>query len=293
MYSTTTTPPKKDGDALFDEGTELHDPALYQPEGEAFQVPTLADIGPAEVAFYRKHGYLSVRQAFNADEVSAAIDGIVSLIMGEKPDFDHVVFEGSVRDKLADMGLEERMQAVRKLGDFEAHEPRLKAISRHPALLHVIKELLHDRTPEMFQDMALLKPPRIGREKPWHQDHAYFDYPLDTPVVGVWIALDKATVDNGCMQILPGRHTGPIIHFKRRDWQICDQEIMGTKSVAAPLPPGGLLLFDGKLPHGTPHNTSPKGRRALQFHYAPDDIHKAPPEVRLAAFGNEGKNVTC
>lgn len=289
----TTTNSTRVGSALFDEGAELHDPALYTPNAEAQQVATLADIGPAEIAFYRENGYLAVAQAFSDQEVEAAIDGIVSLLMGEHADFEHIVFEASARERLPDMGPEERMDVVRKLGVFEAHEPRLKAISQHAQMLKVITQLLHDRTPEMFQDMALLKPPLIGREKPWHQDHAYFDYPLDTPVVGVWIALDEATVDNGCMQILPGRHTGPIIHFKRRDWQICDREIMGTQSVAVPLKPGGLLFFDGKLPHGTPHNTSPKRRRALQFHYAPDDIHKAPPDERLVHFGSEGKDVSC
>jgi phytanoyl-CoA hydroxylase len=281
------------GTHLFDEGAEMHDPKLYHPTSEAAQVETLADIGPDEIAFYRENGYLSVRQAFSPTEISDAIAGLTSLIMGEKPDFKHVYFEASVRDRIDELGPEERMNVVRKIGVFENHEPRLKAISQHPALLAVVKTLINNRQPEMFQDMALLKPPLIGREKPWHQDHAYFDYPLDTPVVGVWIALDNATPENGCMQILPGRHRGPIIHFKRRDWQICDKTIMGTNSVAAPLPSGGMLLFDGKLPHGTPHNTSPNRRRALQFHYAPNDIHKAPPEVRLAAFGSEGKDVTC
>ncbi len=271
----------------------MHAPDLYRPTSEAFQIETLADIGPAEIKFYRENGYLSVRHAFSSTEISEAVAGLVSLVMGEKPDFEHVYFEASVRDRLPEMGPAERMDSVRKLGMFEAHEPRLKAISQHPALLAVITTLLHDRVPEMFQDMALLKPPRIGREKPWHQDHAYFDYPLDTPVVGVWIALDEATIDNGCMQLLPGRHHEPLLHFQRRDWQLCDDTVLGTASVAAPLPSGGLLLFDGKLPHGTPHNTSPKRRRALQFHYAPNDIHKSPPEVRLAAFGADGKNVTC
>ncbi|MFW6213947.1 MAG: phytanoyl-CoA dioxygenase family protein [Spirochaetota bacterium] len=40
--------------------------------------------------------------------------------------------------------------------------------------------------------MALVKPPG-GREKPWHQDHACFDLPLDSTIVGVWIALGHAT----------------------------------------------------------------------------------------------------
>jgi phytanoyl-CoA hydroxylase len=96
------------------------------------------------------------------------------------------------------------------------------------------------------------------------------------------------------MQLLPGRHReGPIIHFKKRDWQMCDDAVLGQQSVAAPLAPGGALFFDGLLPHGTPHNNSPKRRRALQFHYAPVDAVRTSDEARLAIFGSEGKNVSC
>ncbi len=173
---------------------------------------------------------------------------------------------------------------------------RLKAISHHPKLLRAMEPLMGGAKPEMFQDMALIKPPLLGREKPWHQDKAYFEYPIGTPVVGTWISPSTrpATIANGCMQILPGRHQeGPILHFQRRDWQICDNVIMGTKSVAVPLKPGGLLFFDGMLPHGTPHNSSPKRRRALQFHYLPEGVTKIGSEERLKNFGGEGKNVTC
>jgi phytanoyl-CoA hydroxylase len=101
-------------------------------------------------------------------------------------------------------------------------------------------------------------------------------------------------VENGCMQIMPGRHKeGPKIHFQKRDWQICDNQMLGQKSVAAPLKPGGLLLFDGLMPHGTPHNSSPNRRRALQYHYAPENIVKCSTDERLKHFGSEGKNVTC
>lgn len=283
------------GTLEFDAGSELHAPELYQPAAvEALAVETLADIGPAEVALYRQHGYLVVRRAFDDVEVGSAIAGLVDLIMGRCPEFKGITFEAAARELLPQLSVEERQDAVRKVWYFVEHEPRLQAISHHAALARVVRLLLGGQEPEMFQDMALVKPPRLGREKPWHQDHAYFDYPLGTPIVGVWIALDEATVENGCMQVLPGRHReGPIVHFKRRDWQICDKEIMGTRSVAAPLPPGGLLLFDGLLPHGTPHNASAKRRRALQFHYAPVGLTKTTTEERMAIFGSEGKDVMC
>jgi phytanoyl-CoA hydroxylase len=278
----------------FDPGSEAHDPELYRPAGLARTVPTLADIGPAEIEFYRENGYLAVRQAFTPAEIDAALDGLIDLIAGKNPAFTGVTFEAAARELLPRLGPEERQDAVRKLWKFVDYDARLKAIAGHPQLLVALRALLGVPDIEMFQDMALIKPPRLGREKPWHQDHAYFDYPLGTPIAGVWIALDEATIANGCMQLLPGRHReGPIVHFKRRDWQICDNITLGQRSVAAPLPPGGLLFFDGLLPHGTPHNTSGSRRRALQFHYLPKGVRKTTEEERLSIFGGEGKGVQC
>lgn len=149
-------------------------------------------------------------------------------------------------------------------------------------------------TPELFQDQALLKPPLIGREKPWHQDNAYFNVPPETAVVGVWIALDEATPENGCMYVIPGSHrAGPVIHFKRRDWQICDTDVAADAAWTVPLEPGGCLIFHGLLHHGTPPSRSPQRRRALQFHYKPAGATQIAAEQRLAIFGSEGKDVTC
>ena len=166
-------------------------------------------------------------------------------------------------------------------------------MSEDPELLDVVSRVIGAK-PALFQDMALLKPPRIGREKPWHQDHAYFDLPLDTPVVGVWIALDRATTDNGCMTVIPGSHRrGPVVHFQRRDWQICDAHVDNRGALAVPLEPGGCLLFSSFMHHGTPTNTAAERRRALQFHYAPAGAAGISREQRMAVFGAEGKSVTC
>ena len=130
--------------------------------------------------------------------------------------------------------------------------------------------------------------------KPWHQDHAYFNLPLDTPVLGVWIALDRATTANGCMTVIPGSHRrGPVVHFQRRDWQICDSHVDNRGALAVPLEPGGCLLFSSLMQHGTPTNTASERRRALQFHYAPVAAVRISTEQRMAVFGAEGKSVTC
>lgn len=278
----------------YDDVVEPHHADLYQADPIADSVENFDAVDEAQISRFHEQGLLVIRRAFTAEEVRAAIDGLTDLVAGANPDFKTIQYRREVRDKLASLSLEEKMDNIRKLGTFTEHEPRLKAIAEHPRLIALMTKLL-GAAPEMFQSMALLKPPR-GREKPWHQDHAYFDLPPRAKVVGVWIALDTADTENGCMCVIPGWHKrGPFTHFQMRDWQICDDQMNGAHvpKVAVPLEPGGCLLFDSYLPHGTPSNNSARKRRALQFHYCPTATPKTNKEERLAVFGSEGKNVSC
>lgn len=285
---------KQSVEGRYDPGAGMHAPDLYHHDSVARKIDGLENITDEHIELYREQGYLAVENAFTAPEVEAGVAGLLHLIMGGNPAFEGATFEAKAREVLPTLAPDARQDAVRKLMRFVDYDERLKALCHHPKLIAAVERIIGAR-PLMFQDMALLKPPRLGREKPWHQDHAYFDFPLDTKVVGVWIALDEATLENGCMRLLAGRHReGPVVHFLRRDWQICDTEMEGKRGiVAAPLKPGGLLLFDGLLPHGTPHNNSPLRRRALQFHYRNESSQKWSREERLAIFGSEGKDVEC
>lgn len=272
-----------------------HPPELYRVERHADPFDSL-DRATTEHALerYGDVGYLGVRGVLGPRDVREAIDALDDLIAGKVEGFEDVMLEAAIGEDVSEMTLEERRDCVRRVFHFTRHEPRLHRIAHDPDLLRLVRRLMNDREPALFQDMALLKPPKIGREKPWHQDNAYFGVDPSEPIVGVWIALDEATVDNGCMQVLEGGHkSGPQLHWKRRDWQICDTDILGKTSVAVPLPPGGGMFFHALLPHGTPTNRSPKRRRALQLHYAPADVVRISQDQRLEIFGTEGKDVTC
>ena len=247
-----------------------------------------------DIQFFRDTGYLVIHDAFTPQEVDAGLTGLVDLISGKNPDFTGVMYEARARDILETLTPEKRQDVVRKISWFVDYDPGLKALSEHPGLLRLVSQIIGE-TPSMFQDMALIKPPKIGREKPWHQDFAYFNLPQVTQVVGVWIALDEALVENGCMHMIPGtHHDGPVVHFQRRDWQICDTDVQINRVMAVPLKPGSCLLFDGLLHHGTPPSQSDKRRRAVQYHYKPASVpHLEGDSERLTIFGEEGKGVTC
>lgn len=280
-------------EVLFDRHGGETPADLYRFDRVAEGVNGFDGVTDEHLAFYREYGYLVIHHAFTIAEITSVLEGVLDLVDGKNPDFKGVQFEAAARPILASLKRDEKPAYVRKLMHFVQYDPRCEAMAAHPGLLKLLQRLF-GRPAELFTDQAFLKPARVGREKPWHQDHAYFKVPLGTPVTGAWIAIDPATAENGCLHVIPGSHReGPAIHFQRRDWQLCDADVRLAGDTMVVMETGGLLLWDGLLHHGSPPNTSDKPRRSLQFHYVPQGTPRTTEEERLAVFGSEGKDVTC
>ena len=297
---------------------EPHASDLYRADRYAETLGGWAQADDSAVESFQREGYLVIRNAYSKEELDAASRELHEMQRAEDPRSDSVYFEGTVRDELArnsttnlpevprEMGYalgditdrlpnlppEVRAKYVRKLMGFVQYHPPLAALGSKKELLDLTARLFGEPG-KLFQDMAMIKPPG-GREKPWHQDHAYFNLPLDTPVLGVWISLGSATLENGCMHVLAGAHRrGPRLHFMKRDWQICDTELAKEVQTAVPMEAGDILFFDSKLPHGTRTNTTQEQRWAIQYHYAPVSAIETSEAERLAVFGADGKGVSC
>ena len=276
-----------DGDAT------TYDPGLYEAVGVAECVNGFENVTEAAVARFHEDGFLPIAGAFLPEQVDDALDAVADLIEGRKGKFRYLQFEKGKRRELAGRSAAELGKGVRKLHRFIGFDERLDRFAADRRLLRTL-ERIFKRPPKLYRDQAMLKPARFGREKPWHQDHAYFNLPMGTCIASVWIALDGARPENGCMHVIPGSHCeGPTLHFRRRDWQICDTHVARTRVVAVPLKPGSILIWHGLLHHGTPANRSEFGRRSLQLHFIPDGVDDTPAHDRLAVFGSEGKDVAC
>jgi len=290
-------------DVTVEEGYLADSPGLEDGIDEAKLYPlvgsadrryaSLVDVDEEAIASFHDQGYLVVDNGLDADTLSGCNAALDDLIDGKFEGFRSVMVEAGAREAFKSMDMAERREVVRKVFNFVDVEPRLTALSKHVEILSVVRRIM-GAEPKMLQDMALLKPARIGREKAWHQDCAYFNVNTDTTVVGVWIALDAATLENGCLHVIPESHRqGPHPHFKVRDWQICDTDVRTAESVPIPLEPGGILFWHGLTHHGSPSNRSDKGRRGIQLHYQPEDVAEMTKEERLGIYGGEGLGMTC
>jgi phytanoyl-CoA hydroxylase len=153
-------------------------------------------------------------------------------------------------------------------------DPVFDAFSRQPAIAEAASCIgLAD--PKLLQSMYIFKSPFIGGEVSCHQDSAFlFTDPMT--VVGFWVALQDATVENGCLWAQPGGHRTPLRKRFVRDpaggtaFEVLDHmpwpEPGGPDLVPIEAEAGTLVLLHGLLPHWSDVNRSSRSRHAYTVH---------------------------
>ncbi len=170
-------------------------------------------------------------------------------------------------------------RALNKMGHaLHDLDPTFDRFSRTADLASLVAEL-GVTDPLLLQSMVIFKPPRIGGEVVCHCDHSFLWTDPQT-VVGLWFALDDATVANGCMWAIPGGHVGGA----RTRFRL-DGTGGTTTDVLDPTPydhgdlvpmeaeAGTLVAFHGCLPHWSGANTSDRPRLAYTLHVIDGTAH--------------------
>lgn len=151
--------------------------------------------------------------------------------------------------------------------------------------------------PLALQSMYIFKQPHIGGEVTYHQDATYL-YTEPSSVIGLWWALEDATIENGCLWAWPGGHRQPVrTRFIRtpdgsvRNDVLDDTPWDSDRFVPLEVPKGTLVLLHGALPHGSAPNRSPHSRHAYSVHiidganaYPPTNWLQRGPDLPLRGF---------
>ena len=125
----------------------------------------------------------------------------------------------------------------------------------------------------------------------WHQDLRYWG--LDTnDLVSVWLALSPATLESGCMHVLPGSHKGDLLphndEYQQDNLLTRGQEIAvkvdESRTVAMPLEPGEISLHNVRLAHASGPNRSIDRRIGISLHYMPTHTKQTVGEWDTAAL---------
>ncbi|HTO51393.1 MAG TPA: phytanoyl-CoA dioxygenase family protein [Burkholderiales bacterium] len=221
--------------------------------------PRTARLTAAEIDAYRRDGQVTPAWRLPRPllaRMRASLDRLVAARPEVRPDFialPHVSWDGAAGREIA--------------REFFAY-------CTDPAFLDVVESLIGPDI-VLWASTVFCKPPREGLEVPWHQDGQY--WPIrPRATVTMWIALDDATVENGCMRVIPGTH-----RMGDFDHEVSDREDLVLNNVLndprldlstarnVELEAGQFSLHDIGIVHGSQPNRSKKRRAGFAIRYMP------------------------
>jgi ectoine hydroxylase-related dioxygenase (phytanoyl-CoA dioxygenase family) len=148
-------------------------------------------------------------------------------------------------------------------------------VARRPEILDMVCQVIGEDV-ALWNSSFFAKPARVGTKTPWHQDGEYWPIePLATCTV--WIAIDAATPENGCLQVIPGSHrTKTLARHNKNDaeglalpLELDPSQFDEAEAEEIVLEPGQVSLHDVYLYHGSEPNYSDHSRRGMTLRFMP------------------------
>jgi ectoine hydroxylase-related dioxygenase (phytanoyl-CoA dioxygenase family) len=229
-------------------------------------------IAAAQRKQWEEDGFFLVPGFADAAVGEAMLERVIEISRSANGQIIHDGFVVTPEQNLADsvgVGADAELR-VSKIFKLHRDGPFRALIESQP-VLEIGRSLLGSRL-DCFLSQFIFKNPAAWGQ-PWHQDSFYF--PFDRgPQVGLWLAVTEATLENGCLWVLPGSHQGPIHEHvpDRREnanvgyVEIVDHDFAAERPVT--MAPGDLLVFHSHLMHRSRDNRSDGLRAAMVYHLA-------------------------
>ena len=223
----------------------------------------------SEVQTFQREGYLKIPYRIIEEEhlqrLSASYDRVFK---GE------AVRNLSQTESTNEEAIETTVEKVWKVGRMWKRSEEFWHLANFKPVLDIVESLIGGSI-QLFEDEALYKPANDGGSIPWHQDNGYWRcQPAD--LVSIWIALDDADEENGCMNVIPGSHlSGEFGHSKAETGDgniskiLLKTQVDESKVVPIPLSAGHALVHHCLTLHATRPNGSNRDRRAMVINYMP------------------------
>lgn len=254
-----------------------------------------------ELDQFHQLGYVVKADVFSAaamQPIKAAIDEMVD---GKARQLQA---DGKLADICADAPFETRLAAIQAIDPAAAQAivqhiwgkggggysgPAMLAMLRHAPLLGCITSLIG---PDIVGSSVYRIRPKMPQwergEVPWHQDSGYFLPHCDSHlIVTCWVPLVDATLENGCLWVLPKSHqAGILTHYRGGHGgylEIVDQDLPPIEPLPVPMTAGSVLFMTNLTPHASFENRTNQVRWSLDLRYqgmnAPNNVDEAPTDV--------------
>ena len=228
---------------------------------------------PKQIEYYQTNGFIVIENFLSAEELEnwrMAVTAAVKERGGQKmPGKEIKIGE--------DDGINEDAEYFGKVFDqllnlWQTNE-KVKKLMLDERIGKMAAQLAGVDGIRIWHDQALIKRP-WANPTAWHLDNPFWSF-YDKNSISIWVALDDATLENGCLYFIPGSHKQTSFKnssIGRNMDGIFDvyPELARTRAVAAPMKAGSCSFHNGLTVHGANANMTNGFRRAMTCSYMPD-----------------------
>ena len=227
---------------------------------------------------FEEHGYVRIGQVATDDEFTQLQQRMDDIMLGKAPlNYNQIMMQldrepGTGRPGPQSVGHKGATLLYRKIQNLE-FDLYFLAYLQNPTFEEVCEKIYGVGVPILcFRAMFMNKPAREGTYLVWHQDR-WTDLDRD-PKITIYTALDPATIENGCVHIIPGSHSN-LINPAHGSGFLNQEQIDDIVENATPLPleleAGEVVLLHNWLLHSSGTNQTDIPRRAFSVCYMHGD----------------------
>ena len=247
---------------------------------------------------WNNNGFLVIENFYSNGECDNLKNKADLLVENFEPKSIKSIFDTKKQEHVEDTYFLESGDKIRFFFEDKAFDQNGNLVNKKKLVINKIGHALHDldddfykfshrgdldqivkaigiKNPLLIQSMYIFKQPNIGGEVVCHQDSTFLYTDPDT-VIGFWVALENATIENGCLWVASGGHKGPLRKLFTKENNkmkmiILDQTPFEKTDIAVEVEKGTLVLLHGRLPHYSCENISDKSRHAYTLHVIDGD----------------------
>ncbi len=235
-------------------------PCQRSQDGESIAEKATIRLTPEQARFFEATGYLQINELLSAEAVDYFRRIYDDFLSGR-------IATGAQRSDLSGRGGNQELIT-------QIMRPSKLMSSLENSILHqkagVIARQLMGEDMVMDFDMLIDKAPHTNAPTPWHQDEAYWIDMPDKRAVSCWVALDRATVANGCMWFVPGSHLQALrSHVQTGQGGALQCGATEREAAAVELHAGSCTFHHGRTAHYSRGNSTNNHRRAFIVNFRP------------------------